>query len=57
MKLPHQSAPVVRTVGGSTAARNVTPSGIPCDLCMAACNQLSGIAKMLCQAACNATVC
>ena len=34
-----------------------TSESIPCMLCMAACNQLGGIAKSLCQMACNATVC
>jgi hypothetical protein len=57
MRLPKQSKPVARSVSSSPAKVGVAPSSIPCDLCMAACNQLSGIAKTLCVMACNATVC
>ncbi len=57
MKLPNQSAPVVRNNGTVAATALITPSGIPCDLCLAACNQLGGFAKTLCIMACNSTVC
>jgi hypothetical protein len=57
MRIPSQSKPVTRGVSTSPAADSVGPSSIQCDLCMLACNQLSGIAKALCQAACNNTVC
>ena len=45
MRLPKQSKPVARSVSSSPSKVGVAPSSIPCDLCMAACNQLSGIAK------------
>ena len=58
MRMPIQSVPVSRR-GVSTAAMKdtVAPSNIPCDICMAGCDQLSGIAKSLCQLACSKTVC
>jgi hypothetical protein len=58
MRLPKQAKPVVHArssvdkyVGG------VKPSSIECDLCMVACNQLTGVARDLCVIACNNTVC
>jgi hypothetical protein len=56
MRMPNQSIPVVRVASISAMGSAVTPSSIQCDLCMAACNQLNGIAKTLCQAACSSTV-
>ena len=32
----------------------VSGSGVACDLCQAACNQLSGFAKTVCQMGCSA---
>jgi hypothetical protein len=57
MRLPNQSEPVARTTSVARLKNGVTPSGIVCDLCMTACNQLNGIAKQLCQLACQKTVC
>ena len=58
MRLPNQSVPVMRSAGSSPARTGIGMSqSVPCQLCMAACNQLGGIAKTLCILACNATVC
>ncbi len=57
MRMPNQTPPVARGISTGPAKNGTGPSSIPCDLCMAACNQLSGIAKTLCVMACNATVC
>ncbi len=57
MKIPTQAKPVQRGVSTSAFQSNMTPSGIPCTLCKAACNSLSGMAKTLCILACDNTVC
>ncbi|MGA7973026.1 MAG: hypothetical protein WCA36_09475 [Pseudolabrys sp.] len=59
MKMPNQSPPVMRSVSPAAMLKpGVNASqGITCQLCLAACNQLSGLAKTLCIAACDATVC
>lgn len=57
MRMPNQTPPVARGISTGPAKNGTGPSSIPCDLCMAACNQLSGFAKTLCVMACNATVC
>jgi hypothetical protein len=58
MRLPKQTAPVVRNVSTTRySAQRVAAAGVACDICMAGCNLLSGLAKTLCIAACNATVC
>ncbi len=58
MRLPKQAAPVLRNVSAARFnAERVAAAGIACDICMAGCNLLSGIAKTLCIMACNATVC
>jgi hypothetical protein len=58
MRLPHQSSPVTRGVSASPVRGSIASSGEPeCSICMLACNELNGIAKMLCQEACRRTVC
>jgi hypothetical protein len=59
MHLPHQSAPVQRNVSPAAIRNNglTASQSIPCQLCMMACDHLSGIAKTLCQLACQHTVC
>jgi hypothetical protein len=58
MRMPTQSPPVERRVSASALRQGgLAASGIACDLCMAGCNELSGIAKTLCQLACQKTVC
>jgi len=58
MHLPKQSAPVRRRPSETKLAGDqIGPSNIACDICMAGCNLLSGIAKSLCILACQKTVC
>jgi hypothetical protein len=57
MRIPSQSKPVMRDISATPMKHGVMASGIACDLCMAACNELSGFAKTLCQLACSKTVC
>ena len=57
MKLPTQTAPVSRTASGTTAQSQIVASGIPCMVCKAGCDLLSGTAKTLCLLACDKTVC
>ena len=58
MKFPNQARPVARGYNRSLdRSAGVNPSGIVCDLCKTACNELSGIAKTLCLLACDNTVC
>ena len=58
MHLPRQSAPVQRHLSTSAIRNNgIASQSIPCDICMMACDHLSGIAKTLCQLACQNTVC
>jgi hypothetical protein len=57
MRMPIQSKPVSRGVSPAAMKDAVAPSGVACDLCMAACDQLGGFKKTLCQLACNHTVC
>jgi hypothetical protein len=58
MRMPIQSTPVSRGVSTTAMRDAVAPSGgIACDLCMAACDHLSGIPKTLCRLACSRTVC
>jgi hypothetical protein len=57
MRMPIQSKPVSRGVSPAAMKDTVAPSGVACDLCMAACDQLGGFKKTLCQLACNHTFC
>jgi hypothetical protein len=58
MRLPKQAKPVMHARSSANIKNGgVKPSDIKCDLCMIACNQLSGIARDLCIIACNNTVC
>jgi len=58
MRLPKQAKPVERSqIEARAEYRAIKPSDLACDLCLAACNQLSGAAKTACIIACDATVC
>ncbi len=59
MNLPHQAVPVPRHVSETKfeAGRVTASNGIACQLCMAACDQLSGMSRTLCQLAYQHTVC
>ncbi|WP_170110358.1 hypothetical protein [Flavilitoribacter nigricans] len=57
MNLPKQAVPVQKASKVNYRSNGMQLSSIPCDICMAGCSMLTGIAKTLCIAACNATVC